>query len=642
MDKIKVNGRFLIVPEGFFIPVNKRSPLFVEDGIPAEASYPFKIANDPEGVNAKILKFPHKINVLTQLPRVYDCEYYIGGTWKIKGKIDVINANSRWFEVNVYSPVYDFDESFKNKRLRDFFTETVELLPAPEIRIKFSTSGDGIGFFNFTLNNIIYPVAWNTDIENTLHDIRDIINADSENNLCTMEVDGTNFDIIQVAPGPKCIVDYDAVIEAESGTFVIELVSELDWLKDYNDDFHDAMMALVNATYADSDFCFPMIYNPGFYGYGEAGSPDKNPDYTGFINYFSTDGAYMLNFKTGEVFAGNYYTVSPQMFIGKFWDYVWETAGLTVTGDFFQHVDWNKIKFFGNRSLDCIFHAQYADVDYLTFYNSWLPGDLIPDITVTEFVNGIKSKFCLAPLYDPSKMCVHFVQRNSVATSNVFVDITKAPYKEEMLIRYSETYTGVKFTQKNDANDNVIALAEYAEQHADYIIGDGSTEISFLFATTSKGRISRPQWDAFYTQVYVPYVDMLGSSLEYGIGLNEWSARLLIYRGMSEDTNGQEYPYATNDDYFDNEPVTGALSLLPADLFINHWQYWAEYMINAVPADVTILLNLKQLKQIEFDKKLKFMESRMVVKEINIDGVTNDGFYYVRIDFVARSAGKGL
>ena len=35
--------------------------------------------------------------------------------------------------------------------------------------------------------------------------------------------------------------------------------------------------------------------------------------------------------------------------------------------------------------------------------------------------------------------------------------------------------------------------------------------------------------------------------LEFEVGINEFSPRILFYRGLNGDTNDQDYPYSTND-----------------------------------------------------------------------------------------------
>lgn len=641
MDRIKVNGEYLVLPANFYIPLNVESPLFIEEFTPGQWSFPFWIPNDEEGVNARALKYPHKVNTVAPLPRKYDCEFYVAGGAKVRAKIKIINANNRRYEVAVFTTVYALEESYKNKSIREIFDEVHEILPAPQVKITFEGTGGGIGYLDFIINGSHYDtIPWNTDINTTLNDIADIVNADTENNGVTMVVTGDQFDIIQNEPGPKCVIDYMGPELTESGTFGIALVNDTQWLKDYNDDLFDALMALQGLFYGDSDVCFPIIYNPGFYGYTEGGTPDKNPEFLGFLNYTNTDGDYMLNFKTGEDHDGNYYGISPQMFCALVWDRIMNDNNVVAIGDFLQHVDWKKLHFYNNRSLDCIFESQSVDETYLTFYNSFTVADFLPDMKVIEFTNQIKTKFCLAFLHDPGKNIVNVIQRKTPATTNKITDISTLSYLNAPLIRHEKAITGITFHQENDPADQAVLNTDYLDQHADYIVGDGSEPYDFMIATTSKGRVTRTG-DAFFTQVYCPILDQLGSSLEFGLGINEFTPRILIYRGMTGDTNEQDYPYSTNDDTDHDGEIEGALSLLPEKLYTNHWKAWSEIIINGIPISVSLLVPPNLLLNLKFDEKYRFFESQLIIEKAQTERIIN-GEYLVTFDFRRRAPGKGL
>lgn len=642
MDKIKVNGGYLVMYDGFFIPWDNESIFFREQFRTGYHTFPFKIPNDPEGVNARLLNFPHVLNVVTDIPRKYVCEIYIGGSFKKRMHLQVINGNRRWYEVICYDVVAYDEVDFSLRSIRSLFSEAYELVPAPEIRIKFQASGIGIGAFSFNLNTIDYDFEWDTDLTTTLTNIRDTINADTENNGCTMDLlPGGEFYIIQNEPGPKCVVRYDSVHATESGTFTIEFVDELQWLQDYNDDLYDALMALVSATADDSPVCFPVIHNPGFYGYAENGTPNLNPDYKGFLNYMSTGEEYLMNFRTGETFEGNFYTFSPQVFLARIMDAIAAATGNTLAGDLLEHPDWKKAHFIQSRSLDCVFTAQYANTDYLTFYGTFSLADFMPEMTVGEFLDGVITRFCCGMDIDDSKKVVSFKLRKTTALKRSYEDLNDLPYLEDPMLRYSDAWTGIKFTATVDDNDLAVTNPDYADQHAAYTIGTDPQEVQFILGIAGKGRVSRPVSDAFYTQVYCPVLDMPGSSLEFGVGIVEFTPRIMIFRGLSADTNGQDYPYSTNDNLVDNVADETLWQLTPEGNYNTFWKEWADWIVNSIPVEARVLFDAKRLYSLKDDEKYRFYDTVMIYQKLRAERLV-DNMYLVRIEFLARAAGKGL
>ncbi len=109
--------------DGFFIPWDNESIFFREQFRTCYHTFPFKIPNDPVGVNARLLNFPDVLNVVTDIPRSYICEIYGGGSYKKRMKMTVVNGNRRWYEVICFDMIAYDEIDIDDRTIRSLFTE---------------------------------------------------------------------------------------------------------------------------------------------------------------------------------------------------------------------------------------------------------------------------------------------------------------------------------------------------------------------------------------------------------------------------------------------------------------------------------------------------------------------------------------
>lgn len=98
--------------------------------------------------------------------------------------------------------------------------------------------------------------------------------------------------------------------------------------------------------FAEADYkniiAFPPHYNPNFYG-------DKNPDFQGVINRQNTnDSSYPEN----TIITGSKYALVPFVYIAYLLKSIFELKNYTVSGNFFEVVDFTNLLLYNNRALD--------------------------------------------------------------------------------------------------------------------------------------------------------------------------------------------------------------------------------------------------------------------------------------------------
>jgi hypothetical protein len=81
--------------------------------------------------------------------------------------------------------------------------------------------------------------------------------------------------------------------------------------------------------------------------------------------------------------------------------------------------------------------------------------------------------------------------------------------------------------------------------------------------------------------VLIPAIEHVGSSTAFDIGINNFPMRTMLWHGLQDDSNGDDYPFASsyNRDYAGN--VIGNLTLRWDDedygLFETFWKRWARF-----------------------------------------------------------------
>lgn len=174
------------------------------------------------------------------------------------------------------------------------------------------------------------------------------------------------------------------------------------------------MDAKVAAGYPTNKYTYFPAYNPGMV------NTDDHPDWNGFVNYYISGG-----FQPAETPGSNGfpYDTAPNMHpdevvwpVPTAWlltviDAIFAEKEYMADGAFHSDEDLAALVINNHQPLgiDMKFYSGSAPNIQHFFPGKWSVSQMIPDITVGEFINGIRLLFCMAMTFDVPNQRVTFI-----------------------------------------------------------------------------------------------------------------------------------------------------------------------------------------------------------------------------------------
>lgn len=735
MISIKVNKLFFLAlfPETSFTFQSDAS-FISEDSIPGQIIYPFDIPGPP---NAENLEFPHIPSAVQPTNRTWDVDVFLKGRPWLSGKMKVTTSSRNKYSISIVSgPGALLD--IKDKSLRDIPCDTISIEYDTYKMRTYTlkpTTKDALDLGTLTLVfislNGFYYEAVCSSYETALANITDAINADSANNKCTCEVFTSAYGaertikLTATEPGP----DTDIIVLAEETEDGGWWFFWLDHTDPFSTKIQDYMKSTVDGTLDSPPIVFPTFFNSEFYG-------DTNKRFGNVINYYSS-GAFPSN--TDENISEH--TAVPFPSLVYVLRKIFQNGGFTVHGSFMTDEEIMTALLYSNVSIDKFANVfwiagtpldTFVDVNVLS--NVINIANHLPDVSVSDFFNGLKDFFSLCfffntlekratliPFRDIAKSVITEDWTNKVSTdpestpneSNGFIFSHKnsddalserllAPLdklnvtspvnavgdlpvtgfvKDEVKLvknigqyfkativykdqinklewkHFSDDYYPLKIDAGNQSFESEISstfmyrgprlLKKYVVEY-DYTTGaftlnehglaNGDTliiksgpegEIDNVYfvvgATTDDFKLSLESGGTaknFTTVVdyimytfnsiewLVPYISQKGSSKCFGLGDNSFNPRIVFWRGMQLDSDGEAYPLASSDIKSFNNTTVGTYSLriktqeaVDSGMFYKFHKEFIDFKSNTRP--VTHDLNIDSLDLYNLDHSVK-------------------------------------
>jgi hypothetical protein len=284
--------------------------------------------------------------------------------------------------------------------------------------------------------------------------------------------------------------------------------------------------------------------------------------------------------------------------------------GFEATGDFFTDPDTKTLIIDNTGFLDM------ADV-FAADGCKLAPARHLPNIKMAEFFKVLRTTFKLAIYFDGNERKAYFNYAPQIIQNTDGVDITG--YTEPGITIQSYVPSGYEIIQASDDDDALFKNFEYVKS---YFIGDNKDPqklTSFtgtLFMTDLKEE--RPGLGSTWriprkNQVgngYTPSALGTDAYNEKGYGKNEFSFRLLNYRGSRLDSKGNQYFYATSDGKDSDgveHPTALCLWLGGTNGLINRFlKKWLMFFLRTEEVEITAHLPGDLLLQLSPVKKLLF------------------------------------
>jgi hypothetical protein len=429
------------------------------------------------------------------------------------------------------------------------------------------------------------------------------------------------------------------------------------------------MKANASLSYPDVNFTFPVISAPDFYTW----SGGSISSYPGLINFYATDiQQYLVNAAVDGLREG--LVVVPQPFFVHIFKKVFEATGYKIKGSFLDDADVMKLIIFNNFALDSVVYDAASPT--VIVINKWSDTiDLknhVPDISITDFIKGVKNFFNLGIFVDDSKKTVEFILLRDVVRSDDYDDWTSITLQTGKEIDFN---TGSGYTLKVPDNLNadvaaraiplagtvkasvtstaaLAALTDHAdgdlrlvtdldqyykctrlydgtvysftwsffsENYYSYVVGDGKNEIPLSIGTllmdTPVEHARVPHW-------LVPVMSGTGSGNYFNIGINKAPFTLLNYHGMNDDSASLLYPLASNGykDYAGS--LEGSLSLKPGDasygIYAQYYKDWITFLNKTRPVTLTCNLDLAKLMSPNMQKKKRIDNVQYIINKITV------------------------
>jgi hypothetical protein len=378
---------------------------------------------------------------------------------------------------------------------------------------------------------------------------------------------------------------------------------------------------IIERDYPDVHIQFPEIYNDKFYDDAEV----ENGNYGLLMNHFDSENAtFIANYY--DVIADIYHNINtlvPQPYFYHVISEIFKWLGYEISGDFSKDANIKKLLIYNNYALDKFSDFQKG---LNIFHGDFNIKDILPDISLREFINAIKDFFAVGIFFDTSSAKVLMIYKKTILNDNRYYDID-AYTPDEHENTFSEN-AGFSLEYNFDGNswaDLVkVDLSKKTfievEKFSDLYPFHGDTENLYYVKNTGQFYISKDSlrddaWTRQSEKYYpitsgdkklkiktaigpvltntligslkhgiVPIMRETGTSLAFGTGKNDPGLKLMIWHGKQRDVDGKLYPCASSLNYDSNGNKLLDFSLLLDDengIYNLFHKDWLEFQTDA-------------------------------------------------------------
>ena len=605
MIGIKLQGdtEYLDTTPDTEIEIHLENPLLgdAERLSPGSYSIPFNLpGGEASPKNAAKLKDPDVIDntesyVVQKVNLFYDDQPYKSGTLKAK-----VSDRNQSIQTNFFFGLNALSEEFKNAKLRDVLNESIVIDSADRLRevyVKYT----GAGTPTLTVNGKTYTAA-------TMLDLAALVNTDSLESLdsnqfvpkCAYVTSGTTpsgfaqpfikFWLSKYYSyyDPGLMITF--YLWADSTDPLQELVITCpdedlgDYIYDswdldpYYDAFDTFLSGYLTGTYPTDKFRFPTMFNANLHG-GEVlkiGEIINAVDATGLVRNTQAD-------------LGNN---SIQPFLRLKWviEKIATTFNFSLEGDFYT--------FIGERLLD---NSVTLDVPQVYLYNrkflwwrrSFNINELVPDITVVEFLKRICGRYNAGMYYNEETGKVRMQLREPLALSYSYedIDLIASPDDGNEDLR-TTGYTMRVPKEETDALSVDESITVGTAQDT-YELGCGrlhSTGSQISGGFTTGPRVSRKNNDKFGLRIF-HYMGIVNN------GVNDYPQADI--HGTGE--------YEGLDDF-----------ILNIGVHSNYHKYWLLFEKNRLLVKLKVNWPLRTLMHFDWELKRRFDRTLFFVKGFKV------------------------
>jgi hypothetical protein len=368
-------------------------------------------------------------------------------------------------------------------------------------------------------------------------------------------------------------------------------------LDTYYSEFQTFLAGYISGAYPTDKIRFPFMLNSNLYGDKVANTDLSRVKTTDYINAVDSGGLLLNDANDGAA----EYTFLPlnqnslQPFIRMKWvlEKIAEHFGFELEGDFLTNGEIDERLLYNTACLDVPLDY-IGDKKFVFWRRSFNLSELVPDISVPDFLMWIQDRYNLAVYQNERTGAVRLQYREPIVRSYSFVDITRSSSPK----KGSETMgiTGIRVKVLKDGNDqlSVDDVYELATPEKDLIIKCGAIRNTGT-AAIDGGTLTAPK---------------VAQVME-----SDFALRIFEYKGLVS-SGAFNYPGAGIDGPDQVESITALVS--------DKHLYSLMNIINREAITIETDFCLRELVNFNWETKYRFDRFNYIIKSIEVK-LTDDG-----------------
>lgn len=580
------NGVFLDLYPDTQIQLRQFSPIFSELGvIEGSDTIPFRIPMSQKNIaelgHLDVLESPDPRNKTIKATVFWDNTPVEFGTLKIES--DGVNSITGTFLKGLAT----LGDGFKNKKLRELLNEEVSVTGADVDRfIELQWIGPASGNFDLEVAGDTYSEPYATSVLVTLQALAGQINTTGKVSATAISPDRLKIEPLDLK---DYSFDFNINLDANWGIYATYIAAfntaYSSWINDY-----------ATATPPDDILRFPVMYNNELYR--ESGKKSWLVNHVSF-NVFLTN---LIIPSATYVHSAN--SLAPHVLLTHIWDKIAEYGQVVFQGDFFDDTDIQKLLVFTGQTIDFISNL-FTTAPFIHWKHTFNIADLVPDITIGEFIKDIATVFNQGIIYNDRNNTITFIKKEAIISDPDFIDITEmcgpATKLEESASDGYVLKSEVDSADKLATLEGQEGLIDANNPWKPQAFGNEKESISTKLSGIPSGDISG------FVSGWANVDDALLIHLPKG----DSSFRLSFYLGLKVFDGSSSYPHALieTDNY--------SLSWYGTKgLYEKWWKDWIRYLQRRRLLTLPVDFHLRDFP-VDFTRKVRFDRSSFLIKSIS-------------------------
>lgn len=542
------------------ISLNGINPIFDRDTIDRTWTYPFKLPDTDH--NRMALGFPNRLDTVSSKAKI-PCRLEVAGLPGPTGILKIKKGSSGQIEAVFQNETLDASQTLDKLELTDLIQPVQITSPyCADTYLEIGSPASQAQYWILQINETIFQVP--------AHEYQQLLDA------IQLVYPGLVSD-----PGLNDFPYYTILVncaEAPQEGLRITLNPPRDNPADYEtfgiidtgnipaeaQRLNDALVAAIQAGGTD-DVAFPVVHLPSLYD-------EKNPSYQGYANYVRPDGIHPNDPTVPIADEGFPHTVIPMPFLTKIIYAIGSQVGRNFELQTGNESEIDQLIVWQNRPIDFLPSYAFYVVDAPdfaerhTYLGEVQLGQLVPKLTALELLQRFSSTFNLYLAEEEGKLTFRAIRDQLRAEPIEWTD--KVEFGHGIVYAPLEGYTlDYDRPDGDNAIEGQLERIDGGAEASPYIAGFYSMYNRYEVDPINEER----SW-------LIPSCEETASSSFFDLS-NNATPRLLFYRGLQSDSQGNSYGLATYGKRNYQGILVGNLSLDwsdPGGLFET---WWADYIL---------------------------------------------------------------